>query len=87
MSDLHDEVRRGAEASQLLANPILVEAFAKVEARIIAEWRAAAASDVEHQRNLLMLLKALDKVRGYLTQTAHTGKMASLELAQKRGTE
>lgn len=84
---LADEVRRGAEADQLLANPMLQEAFAKVEERIIKDWRIASASDTDHQRNLLMLLKALDKVRGYITTTAQTGRMASITLAQQRGSE
>ena len=72
-----EEMRRGAEAAQLLANPLLIEAFSFISERIIGEI-SKVATGKEKAEELRQVLIGLDKFRGYLRQVVATGKMAQL---------
>lgn len=77
------EQRRGNEAEQLLANPLLKEAFAVVEARIVSELKNMDIT--EEKRERLQLLLALgDKYQKYLRDVVTTGNMAGMEVERQR---
>lgn len=77
------EVRRGEEARRLLNDPLMVEAFAKVEEALIARIKQVDVGATEAQRNLIVTLQLLGKVKQYLEQTIITGKMAAMENERK----
>ena len=77
------EARRAAEAASMLRNPLLVEAFAVIEGRLISEL-AKEETTVERAEYVRKLLVASRKFRGYLEQLVETGKMVELDEQRKR---
>lgn len=77
------EERRGEEARVVLDNPIYREAFAQIEANIVAKMalQATTAAEAEELRRLMI---ALRKVRTYMEQVLTTGTMAAMEEERKR---
>lgn len=78
------EERRGEDARQVLENSIYKEAYAQIEANIVAKMAQQATTAAEGE-DLRRLLIALRKVRTYIEQVAVTGKMAAIEADRKRG--
>ena len=76
--NLEQEERRGEEAKYLLLNPLLVEAFATIESRIVDQL-SQADTGAERRARLNDLLIANRKVRQYLEQVVATGTMAAME--------
>ncbi len=75
---MNEEIRRGEEAQRLLDEPILKEAFTAVETALIDAIKRVDVGAHESQRDLIVSLQLLAKVRGYIEQVAVTGKMAKL---------
>ena len=73
------EVRRGEEAKRVLAEPLLSEAFEVVEAAIIAKLKTIDVGAMDAQRDLVVSLQLLNKVKGYIEQVAITGELAALD--------
>lgn len=77
-----EEVLRGERAKQLLADPLLNEAFAHCKAAVLEAWETTPARDVEAREWLWKLyhatLKAENMFRGYVD----TGKLADFNLQQ-----
>lgn len=72
-----DEIRRGQEAARLLAEPLLVEAFKRVENDILMIWRNTAPLAATEREFAWVMLRALDRVRGDLKTIVETGVLAS----------
>lgn len=81
---LHDEATRGERASELMDDPLMVEAFTLMQERFTAEWADSPVRDTEGRERIWMMQKLLQNVRSHLLQAATTGKLASLQLEQKR---
>lgn len=77
---LEAERRRGEEARRLLDDPLLSEAFATVEARLRSQWEASAEGETARRERLWLMVRLLGHVRGVLTETAETGRLADLQL-------
>lgn len=73
-----DEIRRGEEAQRLLDEPLLKEAFSAVESTLIDAIKRVDVGAKDAQRDLIVSLQLLNKVRGYVEQVAMTGRMAKL---------
>lgn len=82
--ELEAKVGRAHRAHELLTDPLLIEAWAKVEERILSIWRATKSPQGEDREFLWQQLRAVDLVRAALTSYVNTGKFASESLAQKR---
>lgn len=78
-----EEERRGAEAGQILNNPLYKEAYSAIRDRILAQLSLADYPD-EARKRCNDLLIALAKVDGYLRQVMVSGEMAALETERKR---
>lgn len=74
-----EEVQRGLEAERLLREPLLVEAFEKLEQEYIRAWRSSPARDAEGREKLFLMQGCLTKVRDHLRIAMENGK-----LTQKR---
>ena len=79
-----EEVQRGDEARRLLEEPLLVEAFAMLRQRYIAEWESSPARDTEGREKLWLMNRLISSVENQLKQLLETGKLASIQLEQKR---
>ena len=78
-----EEQRRGARAEQILNDPMLKEAFAAVEARIVADLKDLNITHEKRERLQLMLALG-DKYQKYLRDLITTGNMAGMEVERKR---
>ena len=86
-SRLNADMARRARAQALLANELLQEAFAALEARYIEEWRVSQFRDTDARERLWQAVNVLRKVKDHLAKIVGDGKLAQREidqLAQKR---
>jgi hypothetical protein len=79
--NLELEQRRGEEARRLLDEPLLVEAFATVEADLRRQWEASSDGETEARERSWLMLKLLRRVRALLTEAMETGRLAETQLA------
>ena len=79
-----EEIARGNEARVILEAPLYVEAVETLRDRINTEWQNSPVRETEAREKLWMMLKCLNGVDGHLRVIMETGKLASLELEQKR---
>lgn len=78
-----EEVQRGLDAERLLREPLLVEAFEKLEKEYTRAWQTSPARDAEGREKLFLTLKCLQKSRAHLTSVLETGVMAKATLVQR----
>jgi predicted DNA-binding protein with PD1-like motif len=71
-----DDIRRGKRASLLLADPLLVECFERLDAQIRAAWLATAPGQVMERESYFYQTNALAAVRASLEMIAAHGAIA-----------
>ncbi len=78
MSDdkLLKEIDQGAKADSLLRNETYRNAVNAVREGIHEQWSKSPLRDIEGQKYLRLMLKALDDVEGNIRHVANTGKLA-----------
>lgn len=76
---MNKEISRAEEAKRLLAEPLLQESFTAVESAIFAELRRVNVGAHDAQRDLVVTLQLLGKLKGYLESIVLTGQMAALQ--------
>ena len=86
MDDIVDEKRaKGRDAEALLANPVLVEAFEKIEAGVKEKFASPDLSK-EDTHALWLFNKCFLALRTFIEKTSRTGKIAELEIPEVRAT-
>ncbi len=80
---LEQEIARGQRAAQLLAEPIIVEAFETLKSGVLNEWLKSPARDAEGREKLYLVMKATECVEMHLRNIMESGKLA--EHALKNG--
>lgn len=79
------EMERARQAQDLMEHPLFIEAREAYRSRLMAEWEASPARDSEGRERLWLMLKTLSAVEGHLSELMQTGKLAKVQLEQKRG--
>lgn len=79
---LEQEALRGRLAADVLSNEVYAEAYALVEAGIIAKWREADAT--EQRERLHLMLGLLSKLRGVMEGTMKSGEIATQTLVDQK---
>ena len=77
-----EAIARGIHAQQILDDPLVVEAFAGLEAEYIAQWRRAESPDA--RETMWLLLQNLMTFRGSFQAYVRHGQVA---LAQRDARE
>ena len=81
-----DEIDRAAKAEAFLREPLVAEAFEKLEADFIDAWKNTAVADTENRERIFHLLQALNALRGHFKTVVESGKIAQVNLDnQQRG--
>lgn len=83
-SKLRTETQRGQRAAELMADPLMVEAFALLHERFQTEWADSPARDTEGRERIWLLQKLLRNLQGNLMEVLRTGQLASTQLEQHR---
>jgi hypothetical protein len=81
-----EEIRRANDAERLMAEPMLKEAFAKVEAAILAAMLKADLNAPARCVTLISTLQTVQGVKGHFREVMETGRLARIQketLAEK----
>ena len=79
---LPQEDARGAKAREILEEPLVAEAFSKIEAEILSAWEDSPARDIEGREKLYQMLMLTRKVKRHFESVVLTGEMARRTLAE-----
>jgi hypothetical protein len=80
---MNKEIQRAEEAKRVLAEPLLQESFTAVESAIFTELRRVDVGARDRQRDLVVTLQLLGKLKQYLENTMLTGEMVRIQ--EERG--
>lgn len=75
-------VQRGERAQAILSDPIVVEAFAHMEAEILRYWRNSDGGDTGNRERLWLSLKLLDGVKNYFQNVVMAGRVAEHQITE-----
>ena len=73
---MNSEIRRGEEAEQLLSNPIIVDAFAKLDDAIAASLRQANLASHQDLIARVAQYQEHEKFKRMIKDVVTTGKLA-----------
>ena len=78
--NLHRDKDHGAQAEALLANHLLTEAFAALDAEYVKAWRLTHINDVNARERLFQAVQIVAKIKDRLGKMLNNGKLAQREL-------
>lgn len=73
-----EQIRRGAEARQVLDNPLVVDAFNSIEAGLVSKWLASQAFDAAGREELYRLYLAARMFKAYFEREISGAEIASI---------
>lgn len=77
---LEQEQKRGKEASQVLNNKYLKEAFEAAEKSVLEQMDEVSLRDSEMHTRLIIARKTVNAVKRYIERVVETGEIAKLQL-------
>ena len=81
----YQDAQRGREAEELLENPMLAEAFDKIEASYMDEWRQSKLADIEERERLWLAIQVLGEVKRHLRVVVENGVIAKRDIDRIAG--
>jgi hypothetical protein len=81
---LRMEMNRAEIARAVAENVIYMEAFETLKARYTDEWQRSPVRDTEGREKIWLMMKSLNAVADHLREVMETGKLASIQMEQKR---
>lgn len=79
---LRTHQERAAHAERLMNDPLLKEAFQKLDEEFIRTWRQTSVNDNEARERIYALCTALEAIKGHLAGVIVDGKIAKMNLEQ-----
>ena len=70
-----DSIQRGLEVEQLLANPLLKQAFEGVRQKILDKIEETAIGDIDTQHELVLCLQTIKNVKRYMENWIRDGQL------------
>lgn len=83
-SRLLAEQERARQAHELAEHPLFKEALTIYRERLMQQWAESPARDTEGREKLWLMLKTAEAVERHLVELMETGKLASIQLEQRR---
>lgn len=81
---LEEELRRGRLAASLLENEVFVESMNLMRDAIISQWENSPIRDTEGHHELRLMIKLLQDLRRNIQTVFETGKLAKIQIEQKK---
>jgi hypothetical protein len=78
------EIKRGDDAKKILENKVYIEAFETVKKNIIDAMNTSPLGDDKTHNRLVIALQTLSQIEKALTDVMQTGKMAKIQVEDKR---
>jgi len=78
------EIKRGDDAKKILENKVYIEAFETVKNNIIDAMNTSPLGDDKTHNRLVIALQTLSQIEKALTDVVQTGKMAKIQVEDKR---
>jgi|DEB0MinimDraft_3_1074331.scaffolds.fasta_scaffold06006_3 hypothetical protein len=78
------EIKRGDDAKKILENKVYIEAFETVKNNIIDAMNTSPLGDDKTHNRLVIALQTLSQIEKALTDVMQTGKMAKIQVEDKR---
>ena len=78
------EINRAAQEQAVLKNPLDAEVLDSLEKEIITAWESTPMRDTEAREKAWMYYLTVRKFRNIFTSYIETGRMASMQLEQKK---
>lgn len=78
------DLSRAQRARVILEDPLVAEAFALMESKVLDAWRASDGSDHAGRERLYHYQRAIRQFRTFFAEAVTTGKFAEREIAQIR---
>lgn len=75
---LRTQQERAAHAERLLADPVLQEAFTKLNEEFMRTWRQTSVNDSDARERIYALCTALDAIKQHIASVIVDGKIAKL---------
>ena len=79
------ELSRAVSAEQILKNPLVSEAFTEIEKEIVERIALLSVNDALSREKLCMMLSASRIFKSVFEAHIQTGKMAEIQLKDKKG--
>ena len=79
-----EELRRAHAARRIMEEPLIVEAFEKLERGVIDTLKTTSNLEKEDLERLWITLRLIGKFRDIFTGIMESGRMAEFELNNKR---
>lgn len=81
---LRTQQERAAHAERLLKDPLLQEAFEKLNTEFMRTWRQTDVNDTEARERIYNLCTALDTLKQQIASVIVDGKIAKMNLEQQQ---
>jgi hypothetical protein len=81
---LRTQQERAAHAERLLNDPLLQEAFQKLDDEFMRTWRQTSVNDTEARERIYSLCTALDAIKQQIAGVIVDGKIAKMNLEQQQ---
>lgn len=78
------EIKRGDDAKKILENKVYIEAFETVKKNIIDAMNTSPLGDDKTHNRLVIALQTLSQIEKALTDVMQTGKMAKIQVEDKK---
>jgi hypothetical protein len=78
------EIKRGDDAKKILENKVYIEAFETVKNNIIDAMNTSPLGDDKTNNRIVIALQNLSQIEKALTDVMQTGKMAKIQVEDKR---
>lgn len=76
----NEQVSRGRRATTILEDSLVIEAFEKIDEKLMKGFRDSDLDDAETREVMFRMMRAMDLFKKHFEQVVRTGKNAETEI-------